>query len=198
MGGRGMGTCCLLQQQSMIVFPNCHNLSRQVCLVHDTPQFIAKPCFIPTSSIKMLSMNTSTILVACIWGATAGLLAIHTLANLLAMGFCLHGLLMTRWKRLVKKAAPGVVKYDTNLQLLLKVAFYALLFGGLLYSGDSFIRSELRFRYTGNAQLLFAAVAALAAFSRLNALRKRSQIIWRMSHVPDYAERRKRTTLLKY
>lgn len=97
-----------------------------------------------------------------------------------------------------KKAAPGVVKYDTNLQLLLKVAFYALLFGGLLYSGDSFIRSELRFRYTGNAQLLFAAVAALAAFSRLNALRKRSQIIWRMSHVPDYAERRKRTTLLKY
>ena len=146
----------------------------------------------------MLSMNTSTILVASIWGATAGLLAIHTFANLLAMGFCLHGLLMTRWKRLAKKAAPGTVKYDTNVQLLLKVAFYALLLGGLLHYGDSFVRSEFHFRYTGNAQLLFAAVAALAAFSRLNVLRKRSHIIWRMSHVPDYAERRKRTSLLKY
>jgi len=145
----------------------------------------------------MFSMNTSTILVATIWGGVAGLLAIHTLANLLALGFCLHGLLLTRWKRLVKKAAPGVVKYDINLQLLLKVSLYALLCGGLLHSGDSFVRSAFRFSYTGNAQLLFATAAALAAFSRLNALRKRSQIVWRMSHVPDYAERRKRTRLLK-
>lgn len=146
----------------------------------------------------MLSMDTSTLLVAGIWGAVAGLLGIHTLANLLAMVFCVHGLLMTRWKRLVQKAAPGVVKYDTNLQLLLKMAFYALLFGGLLHYGDAFVRSELHFRYTGNAQLVFAAMAALTAFSRLNTLRKRSQLVWRMSHVPDYAERRKRTRLLKY
>lgn len=142
-------------------------------------------------------MHTSTILVAAIWGGVAGLLGIHTLANLLAMGFCLHGLLLTRWKRLVKKAAPGVVKYDTNLQLLMKVSGYALLFGGLLYSGDTIVRSEFRFRYTGNAQLLFASVAALAAFSRLKMLRKRSQIIWKMSHATGYAERRKRTKLLK-
>ncbi|MGC9424219.1 hypothetical protein, partial [Vibrio sp.] len=96
------------------------------------------------------------------------------------------------------KLGPGVVKYDTNLQLLLKMAFYALLFGGLLHYGDAFVRSELHFRYTGNAQLVFAAMAALTAFSRLNTLRKRSQLVWRMSHVPDYAERRKRTRLLKY
>lgn len=143
-------------------------------------------------------MNTTTLLVAGIWGATAGLLAIHTLSNLLAMCFCVHGLLLTRWKRLAKKAALGTVKYDTNLQLLLKVTFYALLLGGLLHYGDSFVRNEFRFRYTGNAQLLFMGVAALAAFSRLNSLRKRSQMIWRMSHVPDYAERRKRTRLLKH
>jgi hypothetical protein len=182
----------------MIVFQHCHNLPKQVCTVHDTPHFIAKPCFIPTSSIEMLSMNTSAILVAAIWGAIAGLLAIHTLANLLAMGFCVHGLLMTRWKRLAKKATLGTVKYDINLQLLLKVSFYALLLGGLLHYGDTLVRSEFRFRYTGNAQLLFAVLATLAAFSRLNVLRKRSQMIWRMSHVPDYAERRKRTRLLKH
>ena len=77
-------------------------------------------------------MNITTITVALLWGAISGLLAIHSLANLLATGFCLHGILMTRWKRLTHKAATGVVRYGINLRLLLRVVFYTLLFGGLL------------------------------------------------------------------
>lgn len=142
-------------------------------------------------------MNATTISIAIGWGAIFGLLAIHALANLLAIIFCLHGLLLTRWKRLAKKAAIGCVKYGINLRLLLRVVLYALLFCSLLYYGDNFIRKEFRFQYHGNDAILFTVVAVIAALSRLKAMRKRSQVIWRMSHDFDYAERRQRTRMLK-
>jgi hypothetical protein len=90
-----------------------------------------------------------------------------------------------------------MVNYDTNLRLMLRVALYALLCGGLLYYGDSFIRKEFRLQYQGTGSILFYVVAALASLSRLNAMRKRAKVIWRMSHDFDYAERRQRTQRLK-
>ena len=142
-------------------------------------------------------MSVTTIGIALLWGAISGLLAIHLLANLLAVLFCLHGVILTRWKRLAHKAATGVVRYHINLRLLLRVALYALLFASLLYYGDSLIRRELGFQYNETAAMLFYAAAAAALLSRLNAMRKRSQVIWRMSHDFDYAERRQRTQMLK-
>lgn len=142
-------------------------------------------------------MNAATIIIALSWGAIFGLLAIHALANLLAILFCLHGLLLTRWKRLAHKAATGCVKYGINLRLLLRVTLYGLLFVGLLYYGDSFVRKEFRFHYQGTDAIIFIVTASLVALSRLNAMRKRSQVIWRMSHDFDYAERRHRTQMLK-
>lgn len=144
-----------------------------------------------------MTMNVEMLLIVLLWGALAGYLAIHALANLFAISFCLHGLLLTRWKRLANKAAIGAVKYGTNLRLLLRMGLYALLFCGLIYYGDSFIRKEFRFQYNGTGLILFAAVASVVALSRLQAMRKRSQVIWRMSHTFDYAERRQRTQRLK-
>ncbi len=142
-------------------------------------------------------MNATTLVISLLWGAVSGLLAIHLLANLLAALFCLHGLILTRWKRLAQKAATGLVKYHINLRLLLRVSLYVLLFGGLLYYGDSYIRKEFRLQYQGSGAILFYVAAALAALSRLKAMYKRSQVIWRMSHDFDYAERRQRTQMLK-
>lgn len=48
-------------------------------------------------------MSTNSIFIAILWGALSGVLAIQLLSNLLAVLFCLHGLLLTRWKRLAKK-----------------------------------------------------------------------------------------------
>lgn len=142
-------------------------------------------------------MTSATIAIALLWGAVSGLLGLHLLANLLAMIFCLHGLLTTRWKRLARKATIGAIKYGINLKLLLRVSIYALLFAALLYYGDRFVRREFRFQYRDNVTLLYAAAATLAALSRLKTMWKRSQLVWRMSHEVDYAERRQRTRMLK-
>jgi hypothetical protein len=40
-------------------------------------------------------------------------------------------------------------------------------------------------------------MATIVTLSRLNAIRKRTLVIWRMSHHFDYAERRQRTQMLK-
>lgn len=148
-------------------------------------------------SHRKKQMSVTTIIIALLWGALAGFLTIHLLANLLAVLFCLHGLLLTRWKRLAHKAATGVVKYAINLRLLLRVMLYALLFGGLLYYGDANLGKGFHLHYPGADALLFYLAATLAALSRLNAMRKRSTVIWRMSHDFDYAERRQRTQMLK-
>ena len=146
---------------------------------------------------ERFTTNITTIAIALSWGTISGLLTIHLLANLLAVLFCLHGLVMTRWKRLAHKAATGVVKYSINLRLLLRVALYALLFSTLLFYGDCSIRKEFRLLYHGSGAILFTVSALLAALWRVNAMRKRSQVIWRMSHNFDYAERRQRTQMLK-
>ena len=143
------------------------------------------------------SMSVTTIGIALLWGAISGLLVIHLLANLLAVLFCLHGVILTRWKRLANKAAPGVVKYDINLNLLVRASCFALLFAVLLSLGDELVRKQFQFRYSGNILYLFSAAAIVSAAVRCNSTFKKLQIIWRMSHNFDYAERRQRTKRLK-
>lgn len=142
-------------------------------------------------------MSTSTIFTAIFWGALSGALGIHILTNLLALCFCTHGLFKTRWKRLSNKAKAGQVRYGTILPLMLRISLYTLLLVALLSFGDSYVRREFWFEYRGNAALLFTAVATLATLGFLPAARRRLQMVWRMSHEFDYAERRKRTRMLK-
>jgi len=141
-------------------------------------------------------MSTRIIFTAIVWGFLSGVLGVHLLSNLLAMIFCLHGLLLTRWKRLAKKVT-GQVKYGINLMLLLRVALYALLFAALLRFGDSYVRHTFWFEYRGTAVILFGSAFLIAALISLPAVKKRLSVIWRMSHEVDYAEKRQRTRILK-
>ncbi len=141
-------------------------------------------------------MTVKTIFTAIIWGALAGALAMQALANLLALCYCLHGLLQTRWKRLAKKVT-GQVKYSTILPLMFKVALYVLLFMMLLNFGDRYVRQQFWFSYQGHAGILFAIVATVAALALLPLTWRRLRVIWRMSHEFDFAERRQRTRMLK-
>ena len=142
-------------------------------------------------------MNLEIIIVALIWGALSGYLILRTLGSLLAIGFCLHGLLLSRWKRLVNKAAPGQIKYSIILRLLLWVALYGLLFGFLLEIGDSLVRREFRFNYRGTGGFLWGSMAGIVAACYLRASWRRLRVIWKMTHEFGYAEKRQRTFLLK-
>ena len=142
-------------------------------------------------------MTTATIAIALIWGAIAGYLAIRTLDNLIALGFCLHGLFIGRWRRLATKATTGRVNPEITRRLMLRLTLYVMLFTGLLRLGYDFTRQKLWFDYGGDGALLFAAVAGIVALCRLPAARRRLTVVWRMSHEFDYAEKRQRTLQLR-
>ncbi|MCK5825406.1 MAG: hypothetical protein KAG93_00105, partial [Desulfuromusa sp.] len=94
-------------------------------------------------------MNLDTIIIALTWGALSGYLILRTLDSGLAIIFCLHGLLMTRWIRLANKAKPGQIKYGVILDRLLRVLLSGFLFGFLLESGHNFAQRKLHFNYQG-------------------------------------------------
>lgn len=141
-------------------------------------------------------MSTNSIFIAILWGALSGVLAIQLLSNLLAVLFCLHGLLLTRWKRLAKKVT-GQIKYSINLRLLLRAALYSLLFAALLRFADSYVRHKFWFEYRGSTAILFMVVCSISVLCVLPTTLRRLRVIWRMSHEVDFAERRQRTRLLK-
>ena len=142
-------------------------------------------------------LTLEIIIVAIIWGALSGYLLLRTLDSSLAIIFCLHGLLMSRWKRLINKAAPGQIKYSIILQMLLRVFIYMLVFGFLLEVGDNLAWKEFRFVYAGHSFLIWGVTAGIVATVFLRASWRRMVMIWKMTHVFDYAEKRKRTVLLK-
>jgi hypothetical protein len=137
------------------------------------------------------------VVVALIWGAFSGYLLLRTLDSLLAIIICLHGLLMTRWKRLTSKAAPGQIKSAIILRVMLQVALIGLLCGYLLSVGDRFVRREFWFEYQGNNGILWGVMAGVVAVVFLRGAWRRLVVVWKMTHEFDYAEKRKRTFLLK-
>lgn len=142
-------------------------------------------------------MNLDTAIVALSWGVISGYLILHALDSLLGIAFCLHGLLMSRWKRLVNKASPGQIKYNIILRLLLRVTLYALLYGFLLDIGDNFVRKEFRFAYQGTEGLIWGVIAGIVTVIFLRASWRRLVVVWKITHVFDYAEKRQRTFRLK-
>jgi hypothetical protein len=142
-------------------------------------------------------MNLETVVIALLWGALSGYLFIRLLDNLVAVGFCLHGLLLTRWRKLASKAATGRVASAVILPILLRVSLYAVLCAYLLHVGFQYTRQELWFDYGSQSAIFYAVIAALMATSRLPAVKRRLTIIWKMTHEFDYADKRQRTFLLK-
>lgn len=141
-------------------------------------------------------MTITSITTAILWGALSGYLGIQLIANLLGILFCLHGLLLTRWKRLAKKVT-GQIKYSINLQLIFRLSLYALAFVFLLNFGDSYVRREFWFEFRGHPAIIFAIVSTIVALSAFRPTSRRLRVIWRMSHEFDFAERRQRTRMLK-
>lgn len=142
-------------------------------------------------------MNFDTISIALVWGTLSGYLILRTLDSLLAIVFCLHGLLMTRWKRLANKAAPGQIKYGTILNQMLRVILYGLLFGFLLESGNNLVQRTFHFSYHGSGGLLWGVMATIVAIFFLRAAWRRLIVTWKITHKFDYAEKRQRTFQLK-
>jgi hypothetical protein len=142
-------------------------------------------------------MSLAVVATALVWGLFSGYLAIRTLDSLLGIGFCLHGLLIGRWKRLAGKVATGVVKPQNILGMMFKLTLYAFLFAALMRFGDDLARHNLRFEYSGSGAIPFFLAACALVLSRLLATRRRLVHYWRMSHEFDYAERRRRTQLLR-
>ena len=142
-------------------------------------------------------MNLDTIIIALTWGALSGYLILRTLDSGLAIIFCLHGLLMTRWKRLVNKAKPGQIRYGIILDRLLRVILSGFLFGFLLEGGHNLVQRKFHFSYQGSVGLLWGVLATIAATFFLRAAWHRLIVTWKITHEFDYAERRQRTSLLK-
>ena len=142
-------------------------------------------------------MNLATIIIALIWGTLSGYLILRTLDSLLAIVFCLHGLLMTRWKRLANKATPGQIKYGTILHQLFRVTLCGMVCGFLLESGNNLVQQKFHFNYQGFSGLLWVVVAAIVTIFLLRTSWRRLIVAWKITHEFDYAERRQRTSLLK-
>lgn len=142
-------------------------------------------------------MDIEIIIIALLWGALSGLLLLRITESLLATFFCLQGLLASRWKRLVNKASPGQIKYNVILHTLLRIVLFGVLFGVLYAVGDGFVRREFRFGYQGRGETLWMFIAACTALILLRGAWRRLVVVWRITHQYDYAEKRKRTVMLK-
>jgi len=142
-------------------------------------------------------LNLDTIIIALLWGTLSSYLILRTLDSGLAIILCLHGLLTTRWKRLVNKAKPGQIRYGLLLRLLFQAVLSGILFGYLLVLGDDLIQRKFHFNYQGSGGLLWGVVASITAIFFLRASWRRMKVIWKMTHEFDYADKQQRTFLLK-
>lgn len=141
-------------------------------------------------------MTLALLATVLAWGGIFGYLALRLFDSLLGVGFCLHGLLLWRWKRLANTVATGVAKPENILGLLLKLTLYTLVFAALLRFGDDLALHRLRFDYSGSGALPFFLAAAALVLIRLPVTRRRLAHYWKMSHEYDYADRRRRTKML--
>lgn len=142
-------------------------------------------------------LNLDTFIIPMTWGVLSGYLLLRTASCGLAIIFSLHGILMTRWKRLASKAKPGQIRYGIILHQLLLAASYGVLFGFLLKIGNNFVQRKFHFNYQGSSGLLWGVAATLVAIIFLRAAWHRLAIIWKITHEVDYAEKRQRTFLLR-
>ncbi len=142
-------------------------------------------------------MNLDTTIIALTWGALSGYLILRTLDSGLAITFCLHGLLMTRWKRLANKAKPGQIRYTIILRMLLRASLSGVLYGFLLKLGDNLIQRKFHFYYQGSGGLFWAIVATIVAIFFLHASWFRLFVTWKVTHQFDFAEKQQRTFLIK-
>lgn len=143
-----------------------------------------------------MTLDMLTI-IALGWGAVSGYLLLRMLDCTIGAALCLHGLLMSRWKRLVNKAAPGQISYDVILGQLFKVGILGLLFSYLVSTGTHQLYRKFDFSLHGQTGQLWLIAAALVALLLVRSSWRRLRIIWKITHQVDYAAKRQRTYLLR-
>lgn len=142
-------------------------------------------------------MTIETIITCLVWGICSGFLLLRLVECLLAAVICLQGLFLSRWKRLVNRNSPGQIRYGTIIDTLLRVLLFGLLFGIMFEIGDTLARREFRFNGQGSEGILWAGTAGLTALLMLRNAWQRLDVVWKLTHIFDYAEKRNRTILLK-
>ncbi len=137
-------------------------------------------------------MSVAAVAIALLWGALSGYLLIRFIDNLAAAALCIGGLLKGKSGPKKDRVNPDLI-----VRLLFRVLLYALVCAILLFLGHSFVVREFEFQYSGIPLAVFAVAALAVAASRLKAMSRRLKVIRRMSHEPGYAEKRRRTQMLK-
>ena len=132
-----------------------------------------------------------------LWGAVAGYIMLRVAGCLMAILFSLHGLLMTRWKRLKNRATPGQIAYDIILNQLFRAGFFGALFIFLLLGGDKLMWGEFRFDYKGQEGIVWAVAFAIVVLVFARKLWRNLVTAWKVTHEVDYAHKRQRTALLR-
>lgn len=153
--------------------------------------------FCSTPSQKEHHLNIDMNLAVICWGAVAGYLILRVVDSLLAILFSLHGLLMSRWKWLKNRAAPGQIANDIILSQLLKAGLFGVLFTFLLAEGDNLMWGQFRFGYQGQAGLLWLVAAAIVFLIFVRKSWRKLVVVWRLTHEVDYAHKRQRTVMLR-
>ncbi|KIH76556.1 hypothetical protein SAMN05660860_01683 [Geoalkalibacter ferrihydriticus] len=142
-------------------------------------------------------MDIFTAFIALAWGIIAGYLIIRFIDSLIALAVCVHGLYISRWQRLADKTHTGRIKPGIILRLMARISLFTLAFGFLLHLGYNLTQRQFGFNYDDAGAILWVVVACATALSRLPATRRRVVFVWRMSHEYDYAEKRRRTQMLR-
>lgn len=142
-------------------------------------------------------MNITINFAIICWGAVAGYLLLRAVDSLLAVIVALHGLLLSRWKWLKNKATPGQIANDILLSQILKAGVFGAVFTYLLTAGDDLMWGKFRFNYQGQGGVLWSVAAAIVALLFLRSTWRRLVVVWKLTHEVDYAQKRKRTVLLR-
>lgn len=143
-------------------------------------------------------MSMTLFFISLLWGLCCGYGLIKLVEALLSIIASLHGLLLRRWKGLANKAAPGMISYSIILDLLVRSFLVGILAATILRWADAWVQQKTDFTYSHTALILWAVAAVCAALAGLKPGWEKVRIAWKISHESGYAERRKRTFLLRH
>jgi len=144
-----------------------------------------------------VTISIPSIMVALLWGIVCGYGGLRLIEALLNIISGLHLLFNRRWKSLVNRSAPGQIDYPVLLDLLARMLMQAFLTGLILVWGDEWVRHWTPFRYDGITLPIWGALTALAAAATLRSSLRKIVISWKIGHEYGYAQKRKRTLLIR-
>jgi len=143
-------------------------------------------------------VSITVILISLIWGLCCGYGLTKLAEAFINTIISLHGLFLRRWKWLANKSAPGMISYSIILDLLIRTLLMGTFFGVILRWGDDWVRHKTAFNYSETVLIIWGVAATLTALISLKPSWQKVRIAWKISHEYDYAQKRKRTFLLRH